>query len=128
MKDELEEKLKTKYPKIFAACEREPRLPICFGLECGDGWYDLIEEAFEKLSQYGTELFQVKEKFGGLRIYTEDTLISDTEDVHEIIRVAEDKAWKTCEYCGQPGKLRGGNWLKTLCDECEEKRKKERLW
>jgi len=44
MKQELQEKLYNKYPKLFV----ETKLPMtqtcmCFGLECGSGWYSIID-------------------------------------------------------------------------------------
>ena len=46
MKAELQKKLKADYPKIFAQCgKKESRLPIGWGIECGDGWYELISRA-----------------------------------------------------------------------------------
>jgi len=131
MKDELEKEFTDKYPKLFKhhrnVCgERESKAipPIWFGLECADGWYSILAEAFEKLSKFDVEIFQVKEKFGGLRIYVDDKPLEYAKEIGDIIHAAEEKAWDTCEYCGKPGERRGGGWLKTLCDECEGKRHK----
>ena len=61
---------------------------------------------------------QVKEKFAGLRFY----MTYYVEEIEKLIGEAEEKSFKTCEKCGNPGKLREGGWLVTLCDECEKKR------
>jgi hypothetical protein len=31
-------------------------------------------------------------------------------------------SYTICEECGAPGKLRGGGWMRTLCDKHEEER------
>jgi hypothetical protein len=41
----------------------------------------------------------------------------ETEDIRQRIGIAADESLRTCEICGQPGKLREGDWIKTLCDE-----------
>lgn len=64
---------------------------------------------------------QVKEKFGTLSFY----MSSGNDEIWNLIREAERKSAKTCEECGKPGKLRGGGWIKTLCDECAKEAGKE---
>lgn len=56
---------------------------------------------------------QVKEKFGTLRFY----MSSSNDKIEKLIDEAERKSAITCEECGEPGVLRGGGWLKTLCDK-----------
>lgn len=56
---------------------------------------------------------QVKEKFGGLRFYTNGT----DDVVRGMISMAETMSFRTCEVCGNPGKVRHGGWITTLCDE-----------
>ena len=60
---------------------------------------------------------QVKEKLGTLRFY----MNSETKEMSELISKAESLSYKTCEYCGAPGKQREGGWIKTLCNNCEGK-------
>lgn len=103
-----------------------------FGFECGDGWYQLIwnlsEEIEDLLTKHNVSLdyfdvFQVKEKYGGLRFYC--TLISDKEDIviklYNIIDKYEELSLKTCEVCGKEGKLQEDiyGWLKTICKICK---------
>lgn len=85
----------------------------------GNGWVPILEEMFDKLKAIGWEgdVSQIKEKFGILRIY----LTEETDEVEEIVREAEDKSAKVCEFCGSPGTLGGEYWLKTLCPECRIK-------
>jgi hypothetical protein len=79
---------------------------------------------------------QIKEKFGGLRFYYDtgrtdgsqltDELLADAREKIDIaVQVAEDKADKACEVCGQPGTRRTGGWLRTLCDTHEAMQRKD---
>lgn len=89
--------------------------PMTFGFECGDGWFNLIYELSEKLSKDPmVKAVQVKEKFGGLRFYVNTA----TEEQWDYINKAEEESFRVCEVCGKPGIVRGGIWLKTLCEEC----------
>jgi len=134
MKPELEKQLADKYPKIFADKSKTPMESLmCFGCCCGDGWYDLIDALCHQLQQTTDEdpeeqpqvvAFQIKEKFGTLRFYSNAT--SDMQ--HGFIRLVESLSSHVCEVCGTTSmgstknvKLRDGPWIRTLCDACEEK-------
>ena len=56
---------------------------------------------------------QVKEKFGTLRFYYR----GGDDAVSGMVQMAELLSAVTCEECGKPGKLRGGSWVKTTCEE-----------
>ena len=44
MRQELDDSLCRRYPKIFATRHRDPaKTCMTWGLECGDGWFDLID-------------------------------------------------------------------------------------
>ena len=44
MKQELEQQLIAKYPKLFGDVNKSPMESLmCFGCECGDGWYDILD-------------------------------------------------------------------------------------
>ena len=94
---------------------------MCWGFECGDGWFNLIKDLSEELYAYtkktGVELpevTQVKEKYGTLRYY----IISGTEEQYRIINKYCDMSDKICEVTGKPGKLRvKGGWYMTLSDD-----------
>ena len=55
---------------------------------------------------------QVKEKFGGLRFYTNGY----DGEVSGMIRMAESMSYRTCEVCGSPGRSNNYGWISTLCD------------
>ena len=115
MKQELEEKILKSCPTIF------PDAQDFWGFECGDGWFDIINELcclIEHELKYNKELsvkvVQVKEKFGGLRFY----INGGNEKIYGMISLAEQLSTITCEVCGSKGKLREDRaWLRTLCDE-----------
>jgi hypothetical protein len=81
----------------------------------GKGWAPLVNRVFDKLeSVKGTvNIIQVKEKYGGLRIYTDYS----NKKLNEVICEVERESLKMCEECGQSGKLRGKSWYYTSCDE-----------
>lgn len=55
---------------------------------------------------------QIKEKFGTLRFYYN----GGDDFIDGVVRFAESASCKTCEVCGNPGKLYEGGWMRTLCD------------
>ena len=108
----------------------KPERPITealmsFGFSCEDGWFDLIWslcEDLEKIAKdedFELEVFQVKEKFGGLRFYIDEGTVS----IHERIKKAENKSYEICEVCGKPGRIDDSRrWVRTLCEECISER------
>jgi hypothetical protein len=73
MNEELTKSLYEKYPEIFAEHHLSPQETcMCFGFECDEGWYPLIDELCSRLSriakQYNIDIVarQVKEKYGKL--------------------------------------------------------------
>jgi hypothetical protein len=99
---------------------REPIMNAGF-FECNSGWYPLLKDLIVDLIELGwdKQICQVKEKFGGLRFYTNE--ISD--EMYARISKAEYLSYQTCEVTGKPGQLRTDlGWIETLCDEEYEKR------
>lgn len=88
---------------------------MCYGFECEDGWFDIIWDLSEKIEPFASDdfnVFQVKEKFGGLRFYTDGY----TDEISAFIREAENKAENTCERCGKPSKIKSKNgWMSNIC-------------
>lgn len=118
MRKELDEALVRDFPDLYQDRDGDPtKTLMCFGFGCGDGWEPIIR----KLSEHLTFLakaentpitaFQVKEKFGTLRFYTNGM----TDIMSACIAVAENRSAQTCETCGQYGRTRGGGWVRTLC-------------
>lgn len=175
MKIELDNEICKRYPKIFADRNKDmTETAMCWGFECGNGWYDIInylcfniqqhidnsiknhEDALQynlmisdaKQNNWGTfdEYYkhlrkesreeykertlngkfikvpslvdqviaeQVKEKFGTLRFYYR----GGDDQIRGMVRMAESMSAVTCEECGSPGKIRGSEWFRTLCDQ-----------
>ena len=87
----------------------------------GEGWASLIKLAFEKLPE-GIKIVQVKEKYGGLRIYTD---YGGNNAFTALIHDLERRSVTICEVCGKPAKIDTSRyWLKTLCEEHITLRKK----
>ena len=107
--------------------ERYPRLvPKDFPWECGAGWLSILDRYFETVDALlprnaSFSLFQVKEKFGSLRIYTKtegvDPITGYAMTNAEILAQARSEVM--CETCGKPGRLRRTpeHWYWTACDE-----------
>ncbi len=160
MNPELTKQLVERYPSLMEGVGKPPSEScMAFGFECDDGWFHILDHIFYFLHRRNSKqlwirsahndtayvkvpapkisLAQVKEKFGGLRVYTDiDTSVcsnkpgDSTELVPEslereierhntetygAILLAEYMAARTCEVTGNPGKLcsRHG-WYKTL--------------
>ncbi len=128
---EFSQGMKTKFPRMF----QQP----FGGFDVGEGWWPILvalcdniqqhidhrEQSREYLLDFSPDdrpipdkvppvvVHQIKEKFGGLRFY-----YSGGDDyIRGLVHMAESWASKTCETCGNPGKLRGGGWLHTACEE-----------
>lgn len=119
MKKELQEKLHKRFKFLNPDSVHEKYPYPMFGIEVGDGWYNLLYELFEKIEREidKGEAFhgftQIKEKFGLLRIYC---IASDS--IYDLITKYEQKSAYICEDCGKKGKLRWPTgWYFTACDK-----------
>jgi hypothetical protein len=119
MDKHLQQALIDKYPFLCQATKLTIHQScMAWGFEIGNGWYDLVDELFEKLSKFdGVVLAQVKEKFGVLTVYVDN----GSEEVWDLLHEYSNKSSKICETCGNPGKIKGGGWLRAVCPECEKK-------
>ena len=85
------------------------------------------ENLFDKID-YKIRNFMFRRKWGvaywKLTDFRKKIYTTIGEQLSDIIDIAELQSYTTCETCGTPGKRRGGSWIKTLCDSCNEKNKK----
>lgn len=115
---EKESKLLNKYKRYFNNYFKkldngELISPMKFGLEIGDGWYDLLDDLLEFIDSYLTDykfidlqFRQVKEKFGGLRLYNnisfnyEDYIdnYNECKNNHDIKPIYYDSEKYTSDY------------------------------
>jgi len=145
MRKKLEDKLYAKYPDIFRQKDLTPKdTCMCWGITCGDGWYDIIDRLCSIIKErvryvnsqkskdkqtylvpytkvnLKCEAAQVKQKYGGLRFYVD----GGDDFIFGAIRHAELMSHITCEECGLPGKPEG-RWISTLCENCRSNRFKK---
>ena len=106
------------YPEMLRGLTRKPHQScLSFGFECGQGWHPLLLSLFASLHP-STTIHQIKEKFGGLRVYA-----TTTDEGQDLIDQAEQRSYSTCELCGSIENVstKGPGWLRTLCEECRQK-------
>lgn len=110
------EMAKAEFPKMI-----DERLLISFDVD--DGWKPLVTILLT-LIQFHCDhaecpqvvIRQVKEKFGGLRVYVK----GGDAFVQGMITMAEALSEAICYACGNPGTRRSGMWIHTACDPCEQ--------
>jgi hypothetical protein len=96
-----------------------PFVDACSGI--GEGWHSLLLEVYKLCEEHDVVLYQVKEKYGTLRIYVGEA----PSVVHNLIDEMEDRSAHTCECCGQPATTRMiRHWVMTRCDSCIAKESK----
>jgi hypothetical protein len=131
---ELESRLFDAYPELYRARLGAENVAIkTLGIECGDGWFhllaDLSEELVESAIRAGRRtsqsdwpaIVQVKQKFGGLRVY----LGLPDDRYTPILESYRLKSHKTCEECGQPGETgRSSHGVITACSNHRTTHKK----
>ena len=65
MSPDLDRQLCDKYPKIFADRYKTPQEScLAFGIECGDGWYDILDNLCYAVSHTYSTSFEVDEEDG----------------------------------------------------------------
>ena len=105
---------------------------MCWGVSCGDGWYDLIDELCSNIQNHVInfnrnkseedhmvcQAVQVKEKFGGLCFYT----YGADQYINGMVDFAESLSYSICSECGSRSEKNKSNrgWIYTLCRECKE--------
>jgi hypothetical protein len=125
MKQELDQLLCERYPKIFV--ERhlsEMETCMCWGFAHGEGWFNIIDQLCANIQSHidwkekqghavpQVVAEQVKEKFGTLRFYYR----GGDDYVSGLVSMAESMTSVTCEECGAPGTTGGKGWISTLCE------------
>ena len=98
---------------------------IC-GIEFGPGWYDIVYDMCVEMKKTKPHedfrLTQVKEKFGTLRVY--GNYMNDA--AFAIEQKYEDISSRTCEHCGEPGRVEKINgWYTALCPRCKKEREEK---
>lgn len=109
MNKELQQNIFNSFPELF-----KKKLP--YGIECEDGWYDIIFSLCDVLNNHlptPPTIIEIKQKFGSLRVYYSG--VNDAAD--PVIKLAEKLSLKTCEKCGSSGKIIHNNYLYVACEK-----------
>lgn len=125
-----------KYPEVFGVMPFDSTTTLMeYGFACGDGWISILEDLFEKISfvvkrdnLIDFRVVQVKEKFGDLRVYTNNS----NQEIKDLIRDAEKLCSISCSECGELSShtTKGGSpdrdqakrrWVSNLCEKCSIK-------
>ena len=123
------EELISKYPKIFVDYEGNPGQ--CNWLDLPTGWVSIIDDLCGSIQEYvdthvtytaedkvrpvQVRCFQMKEKFGGLRFYTN----GHDDHVGGMISLAEYLCDNTCQQCGSREDLGiTSGWISVMCRSC----------
>ena len=86
-------------------------------IECREGWKCLYEPIIHLCTIHKVSIFQIKEKFGGLRVYTGDI----PNWLLDFIDSCETASCHICEKCGQAAEQEVNHgWLSTLCKKCRK--------
>jgi hypothetical protein len=105
MNDDLTKNMYAAFPYLYRGHTKTPRdSSMCYGFECGDGWYQILYDLSKALTEYlllhpslTLEVMQVKSKFGNLRFYVE----GGDAITEEIIFRARQYADVICEISGE---------------------------
>lgn len=116
------------FPELYKQSTLSPmETCMCWGFECGDGWFDLIYNLSKDIVNISKDIqaVQVKEKFGGLRFYWTGTNTTDEQNtkIDELVEKAEMESYKICEKCGsKDGVKQTKEWIVTICKKCISER------
>lgn len=115
-----EEEIVAEFPSFFPNYKGNPsETCLAFGLEIGTGWYPLFYQLCKDIQiSNPPENFrfeQIKEKFGGLRVY----YAAGNKAIGDLVNQAEVDCYKICERCSSTDEVTSeGRWIKTLCKKC----------
>ena len=118
-------------------CEDEKTCTALFGIEVGEGWYDIVDDMLclidnhiKRENERTTDaekirivITQIKEKYGTLRVYYFD----GDEYIYGVVDAYTKMSVNTCEACGankDVGTTRG--WVSRYCACCIGKINDER--
>jgi hypothetical protein len=140
MRQELDDLLCERYPKIFADRHRPmTETCMCWGFETGDGWFTILDRLCANIqghidwrNRQRAELLennphdlpipdeipqvvaeQVKEKYGTLRFYYR----GGDEYIRGLVSMAEAITEFTCEVCGDRGEANESGWISVRCEQ-----------
>lgn len=124
--EDYEIKLIVGFPQFFDRT-KEGTVFGPWGFQIAQGWYDIVREMVQAVEKQAVleirtkdnwpYCVQIKEKFGLLRVYVGNT----NDEMQAIIHSYENKSRFICLLCGKPSKFHHDDWMRSLCDPCEER-------
>jgi hypothetical protein len=151
MSPELDNKLCSKYPELFQDRNGSPQnTAMCWGFECADGWFSLIESICEylmgdvnRLKDRIQSVYYKDEERDAMRLELAEAeknipvvmqvkekfgglrfyVHGATEKQFDYIYFAEHLSYKVCEDCGTMKDVMSYDisWIRTLCPEHADK-------
>lgn len=112
-----------KYRKLFGdSCSSPMVTSMCFGIQCEDGWADILDIACEKIQELTKDdpefrFSCIKEKYARLRVGA----FYETDEVSKILEDLEDESATVCERCGSKEEVKlldYHHYLYTRCKKC----------
>ena len=143
MRQELDEALCAKYPKIFKDRHADMRETLmCWGFDLGDGWYQVLDSLCANIqhhidwshknhewdlkwnAEHPDEQRPVRDPLAQVvAVQVKEKYgglrfyyNGGDDQIHGMVQMAESWAANTCEQCGAPGRMRGRGWYYTACD------------
>lgn len=120
MNSKLDKKLCISFPMLYNNQNIDNK-NLYFDFECNNGWYKLIHQLSSNIENILKKddlpfyAVQVKQKFGALRFYMNQT----NDKINKLICDAETQSNKICEECGDIGKITNRNsYFYCLCQNC----------
>lgn len=98
-------------------------------ISVAEGWLDLVYDLHEMLVYISPDykIYQIKQKFGGLRFYAEYSPKYDEVNVDLMRRIfetlvsfAEQRSRNICETCGNLGRIQGKSYMFVGCEDHTE--------
>ena len=117
---------------------RKSRIQLCNDFEIAqnsvsypDMWHNAMQNMLQELSQLdswdASKVAQIKEKFGGLRVYH----MSTDSKWNKIIDKYDNVVSGICTTCGntnEENKLNCEGWMSVKCETCNDLRKDKGIW
>jgi len=125
--DELYEEMIKKYPNLYR---------INKSIDCGPGWFPLLDDLSKALELMILELKIEQEKCVleieensklpcAVEVKEEDRALSfhmseSTDEMEQLIKKAERESSRICENCGKKGHVVSAHWYGFMCEDCSE--------
>ncbi|MCB1257619.1 MAG: hypothetical protein KDB26_10960 [Microthrixaceae bacterium] len=90
-------------------------------IDVGRGWHSILITLDAELTEIDPTIayVQIKERYGGLRVYSTRPSEDAWNAVRRAKRRAQTAALATCESCGRAGTMHSRlGWYRTLCGSC----------